>query len=115
MAAHIRPAVVGDDEDIHCNVHALRDADHALIRRSDLCGPSQGGKRRWPSLRGIGAPASCCGLSTTLRPADTHEFGRKVSNTEAMNKSKASDMVVFLGPVVAAFGVVVGGKTAARA
>jgi hypothetical protein len=50
-------------------------------------------------------------LSITLRPADTHEVrAGNVSNTEAMNKARRPTWVVFLGPVVAAFGVVVGGK-----
>jgi fatty acid desaturase len=50
-------------------------------------------------------------LSTTLRPADTHELrAGNVPNMEAMNKARHPTWVVFLGPVVAAVGVVVGGK-----
>jgi len=54
-------------------------------------------------------------LSTTLRPADTHEVrAGNVPNMEAMNKARHPTWVVFLGPVVAAVGVVVGGKLKRR-
>ena len=55
-------------------------------------------------------------LSITLRPADTHEVrAGNVSNTEAMNKARHPTWVVFLGPVIGAVGVVIGGKLRRRA
>jgi len=54
-------------------------------------------------------------LGTTLRPADTHEVRTgNVSNMEAMSKARHPVWVVFLGPVVAAVGVVIGGKLKRR-
>jgi hypothetical protein len=48
---------------------------------------------------------------TTMRPADTHEVRTgDVANMEAMSKARHPSWVVFLGPVVAALGVVAGGK-----
>jgi hypothetical protein len=50
-------------------------------------------------------------LGTTMRPADTHEVRvGNVANMEAMGKARHPMWVVFLGPVVAAVGVVVGAK-----
>ena len=49
--------------------------------------------------------------STALRPADTHEIrAGNVPNMEAMSKARHPAWVVFLGPVIAAVGVVIGGK-----
>jgi hypothetical protein len=54
-------------------------------------------------------------LGTALRPADTHEVRTgNVSNMEAMSKARHPAWVVFLGPVVAAVGVVIGGKLKRR-
>ena len=54
-------------------------------------------------------------LGTALRPADTHEVRTgNVSNMEAMSKARHPVWVVFLGPVVAAVGVVIGGKLKRR-
>src|SRR5437660_1676531 len=54
-------------------------------------------------------------LSTTMRPADTHEVRTgNVPNMEAMSKAKHPTWVVFLGPVIAAVGVVIGGKLRRR-
>ena len=54
-------------------------------------------------------------LGTALRPADTHEVrAGNVPNMEAMNKARHPAWVVFLGPVVAAVGVVIGGKLKRR-
>jgi len=54
-------------------------------------------------------------LGTALRPADTHEVRRgNVPNMEAMNKSWHPGWVMFLGPVLAAAGVVIGGKLKRR-
>ena len=54
-------------------------------------------------------------LSTTMRPADTHEVRTgNVPNMEAMSKAKHPTWVVFLGPVIAAVGVVIGGKLKRR-
>ena len=54
-------------------------------------------------------------LGTALRPADTHEVRTgNVHNMEAMNKARHPTWVVFLGPVVAAVGVVIGGKLKRR-
>jgi len=53
--------------------------------------------------------------STALRPADTHEVrAGNVPNMEAMSKARHPAWVVFLGPVVAAVGVVIGGKLKRR-
>jgi quinol-cytochrome oxidoreductase complex cytochrome b subunit len=53
-------------------------------------------------------------LSTAMRP-DTHEVrAGNVSNMAAMNKARHPTWVVFLGPVVAAVGVVAGGKLKRR-
>jgi len=50
-------------------------------------------------------------LGTTMRPADTHEVRvGNVANMEAMSKARHPMWVVFLGPVVAAVGVVAGAK-----
>ena len=50
-------------------------------------------------------------LSITMRPADTHEVrAGDVPNMEAMNKARHPTWVVFVGPVIAAVGVLVGGK-----
>ena len=49
--------------------------------------------------------------STSLRPADTHEIrAGNVPNMVAMSKARHPAWVVFLGPVIAAVGVVIGGK-----
>ena len=49
--------------------------------------------------------------STALRPADTHEVrAGNVPNMEAMNKARHPTWVIFLGPVIGAVGVVIGGK-----
>ena len=54
-------------------------------------------------------------LGTTMRPADTHEVRTgNVANMEAMSKARHPMWVMFLGPVVAAVGVVVGGKLKRR-
>ena len=54
-------------------------------------------------------------LGTALRPADTHEARvGNVSNMEAMSKARHPAWVVFLGPVVAALGIVIGGKLKRR-
>jgi hypothetical protein len=55
-------------------------------------------------------------LSTALRRADTNEVRiGNVSNMEAMNKARHPVWVVFLGPFIGAFGVVIGGKLKRRA
>ena len=49
--------------------------------------------------------------STTMRPANTHEVRTgNVPNMEAMSKARHPMWVVFLGPVIAAVGVMIGGK-----
>lgn len=49
--------------------------------------------------------------ATALRPADTHEVRTgSVPNMEAMSKARHPLWVVFLGPVIGAVGVVIGGK-----
>ena len=49
--------------------------------------------------------------STALRPADTHEIRTgNVPNMEAMSKARHPAWVIFLGPVIGAIGVVIGGK-----
>jgi len=54
-------------------------------------------------------------LGTTLRPADTHEVRTgNVPNMEAMSKARHPVWVVFLGPVIGAVGVVIGGKLKRR-
>jgi len=54
--------------------------------------------------------------ATAMRPADTHEVRKgNVANMEAMNKARHPMWVVFLGPVIAAVGVVAGGKLKRRA
>lgn len=54
-------------------------------------------------------------LGTAMRPADTHEVRTgNVANMEAMGKARHPMWVVFLGPVVAAVGVVVGAKLKRR-
>jgi hypothetical protein len=50
-------------------------------------------------------------LSTSMRPADTHEVRTgAVSNMEAMSKARHPMWVIFLGPVIGAVGVLIGGK-----
>jgi len=49
--------------------------------------------------------------STALRPSDTHEIRTgSVPNMEAMSKARHPAWVIFLGPVIGAIGVVIGGK-----
>lgn len=53
--------------------------------------------------------------STVLRPADKNEVRTgNVANMEAMSKARHPLWVVFLGPVIAATGVVIGGKLKRR-
>ena len=53
--------------------------------------------------------------STALRPADTHEIRTgNVPNMEAMSKARHPAWVIFLGPVIGAAGVVIGGKLKRR-
>ena len=53
--------------------------------------------------------------STALRPADTHEVRTgNVPNMEAMSKARHPAWVIFLGPVIGAVGVVIGGKLKRR-
>jgi hypothetical protein len=57
----------------------------------------------------LGLALACA--STALRPADTHEIRTgNVPNMEAMSKARHPLWVVFLGPFIAAVGVVIGGK-----
>src|ERR1043166_6891095 len=50
-------------------------------------------------------------LSTGMRPVDAHEVRRgNVPNMEAMSKARHPMWVVFLGPVIGALGIVIGGK-----
>jgi peptidoglycan biosynthesis protein MviN/MurJ (putative lipid II flippase) len=54
--------------------------------------------------------------STAFRPADTHEVrAGNVPNMEAMNKARHPAWVIFLGPVIGAVGVLIGGKLKRRA
>ena len=54
-------------------------------------------------------------LSIALRPTDTHEVRTgNVPQMEAMNKARHPLWVVFLGPVIGATGVVIGGKLKRR-
>jgi hypothetical protein len=54
--------------------------------------------------------------ATALRPADTNEVRTgNAPNMEAMSKARHPVWVVFLGPVIAAVGVVIGGKLKRRA
>lgn len=54
--------------------------------------------------------------NTAMRPADTHETRMgNVSNREAMTKARHPTWVIFLGPVIGAVGVVIGGKLKPRA
>jgi len=54
-------------------------------------------------------------LGTALRPADTHEVRTgNVPNMEAMSKARHPLWVVFLGPVIAGVGVIIGGKLKRR-
>ncbi len=54
--------------------------------------------------------------SMALRPADTHEVRTgDVPNMEAMSKARHPAWVIFLGPVIGAAGVVIGGKLKRRA
>ena len=49
--------------------------------------------------------------SPALRTADTHEIRTgNVPNMEAMSKARHPAWVIFLGPVIGAIGVVIGGK-----
>lgn len=58
----------------------------------------------------------CLGFaSIALRPADTHEVrAGNVPNMEAMSKARHPAWVTFLGPVIAALGVMIGGKLKRR-
>lgn len=50
-------------------------------------------------------------LSTGMRPVDAHEVRRgNVPNMEAMSKARHPMWVVFLGPVIGAIGIMIGGK-----
>ena len=50
-------------------------------------------------------------LSTAMRPVDTHEVRTgNVPNMEAMSKARHPAWVMFLGPIIGAVGVVIGGK-----
>lgn len=52
---------------------------------------------------------------SALRPADTHEVRTgDVPNMVAMSKARHPAWVIFLGPVIGAVGVVVGGKLKRR-
>ena len=54
--------------------------------------------------------------STAFRPADTHEVrAGDVPNMEAMSKARHPSWVIFLGPVIGAVGVLIGGKLKRRA
>ena len=54
--------------------------------------------------------------STAFRPADTHELrAGNVPNMEAMSKARHPSWVIFLGPVIGAVGVLIGGKLKRRA
>jgi peptidoglycan biosynthesis protein MviN/MurJ (putative lipid II flippase) len=54
-------------------------------------------------------------LSTALRPADTHEVRTgNVPNMVAMSKARHPMWVVFLGPVIGAVGIAIGGKLKRR-
>ena len=54
--------------------------------------------------------------STAFRPADTHEVrAGNVPNMEAMSKARHPSWVIFLGPVIGAVGVLIGGKLKRRA
>ena len=49
--------------------------------------------------------------SISMRPADAHEVRTgNVPNMEAMSKARHPNWVVFLGPVIGAVGVAIGGK-----
>ncbi len=53
--------------------------------------------------------------SPALRTADTHEIRTgNVPNMEAMSKARHPAWVIFLGPVIGAIGVVIGGKLKRR-
>jgi len=50
-------------------------------------------------------------LSISMRPVDAHEVRRgNVPNMEAMSKARHPMWVVFLGPVIGAVGILIGGK-----
>ncbi len=52
---------------------------------------------------------------TALHPADSHEIRTgDVSNKDAMSKARHPIWVIFLGPVIGAVGVVIGGKLKKR-
>jgi hypothetical protein len=54
-------------------------------------------------------------LSTAMRPADTNEVRTgNVPNMVAMSKARHPVWVVFLGPVIGAVGVLIGGKLKRR-
>jgi magnesium-transporting ATPase (P-type) len=49
--------------------------------------------------------------SMTMRPADTHEVRTaSVPNMEAMQKARHPAWVIFMGPIIGAVGVMIGGK-----
>jgi len=53
---------------------------------------------------------------TATQPADTHELRTgNVSNMDAMNKARHPAWVIFLGPVIGAVGVVIGGRLKRKA
>jgi len=77
--------------------------------------------------RGGKAPLALAGLvlvlglalaaaSTAFRPADTHEPRTgNVPNMEAMSKARHPAWVIFLGPVIGAVGVLIGGRLKRKA
>ena len=62
----------------------------------------------------LGLALACA--STAWRPSDTHEIRTgNVPNMEAMSKARHPAWVIFLGPVIGAVGVLIGGKLKRRA
>ena len=54
--------------------------------------------------------------STAFRPADTHEVrAGDTPNMEAMSKARHPAWVIFLGPVIGAVGVLIGGRLKRKA